>query len=57
MPTNPCRACLLRDADKNNPRCLDCRARLAYLRRLALALEFSACHPAEHVYHLNLPRS
>lgn len=57
MPTNPCRACLLKDVDKNNPRCLDCQARLVYLRRLALALEFSACHPAEHVYHLNLPLS
>lgn len=39
---NPCRSCVLIAADKNNPTCLKCRRRTAYVDGLERDLSFCA---------------
>jgi hypothetical protein len=56
MPISPCLSCALKDGDKNNRRCRNCRQRLTYLQRLTRQLEFSACYTAAHEHALHLPR-
>jgi hypothetical protein len=41
--TNPCRACSLCEADKNNPTCLKCSKRVMYVSSLGRDLCFAAC--------------
>lgn len=52
---NPCRQCPRGNQDKNNPQCRECDKRLAYLRQLACALEYSAALAVDHGYPLHLP--
>ena len=52
---NPCHQCHRRDKDKNNSQCRVCNKRIAYLRRLACDLEFSASVAVDHGYPLHLP--
>jgi hypothetical protein len=44
---NPCRSCVLIDADKNNATCLNCRRRVAYVDGLQSDLSFCAGRSAE----------
>jgi glycosyltransferase involved in cell wall biosynthesis len=52
---NPCHQCHRRDKDKNNSQWRVCNKRMAYLRRLACELEFSAAVAVDHGYPLHLP--
>jgi hypothetical protein len=52
---NPCQQCHRRDLDKNATQCRVCRKRIAYLRRLASDLEYSATMAVDHGYPLHLP--
>jgi len=52
---NPCRQCHGLHKDKNNSQCRVCDKRMAYLRRLACDLEFSAAIPVDNGYPLHLP--
>ncbi len=52
---NPCRQCPRGDRDKNTTQCRVCTKRIAYLRRLACELEYSATLAVDHGYPLHLP--
>jgi hypothetical protein len=40
--TNPCRTCALCESDKNNPTCLKCSKRVAYVSALGRELCFAS---------------
>ena len=52
---NPCRDCGLKEKDKSNATCRNCKKRGNYLRRLSCDLEFSATMAVDHWYPLHLP--
>ena len=52
---NPCLQCRLGKKDKNNSQCRVCNKRVAYLRRLAGDLEFSAAVSVDQGHPLHLP--
>ncbi len=43
MTCNPCRRCSLVASDKNNPTCLKCAKRVAYVARINRDLHFASC--------------
>jgi len=54
--TSPCLTCSLKDEDKNNGACKECRKRILYLNNLSRDLEYSGSMPVELGYPLHLPR-
>lgn len=55
MLASPCLDCSLKEKDKNNKTCRDCKKRLNYVRGLDRALEFTISPREESWYPLNLP--
>ena len=58
MRINPCRSCVLFDADKNNLTCLRCDKRVQYVRDLDRQLRCTPCRLQEDglgVHHVVLP--
>jgi hypothetical protein len=43
MTCNPCRLCPLVASDKNNPTCLKCVKRVAYVAQINRDLHFASC--------------
>jgi hypothetical protein len=43
MTSSPCRLCSLGKSDKNNPTCLKCVKRVAYVATIDRELNFASC--------------
>lgn len=54
MKKSPCLECPLKDEDKNNSACSNCKKRMVYVSGLARRLEFSASYAGDPTHALRI---
>ncbi len=54
MTKSPCLDCVLKDEDKNNSACINCKKRTRYVYGLERQLEFTASYAGDHDHVLRI---